>query len=323
MVLRKNLYYLLKPAIPWAIRVRIRRLIANRLRKRVSDSWPILPSEDRPPDGWPGWPNGKRFAFVVTHDVEGARGLARCRKLADLDNALGIRAAFNFVPEGEYRVPETLRASLEQEGFEVGVHDLYHDGSLYRSSRHFEKQAQKINQYLKVWAASGFRSGYMFHNLDWLHGLEILYDTSTFDTDPFEPQPDGVETTFPFWVSRNGSKGYVELPYTLPQDFTLFVLFKETTIDLWTKKLDWIAMHGGMALVIVHPDYISFDGKPNDSEYPADLYERLLKYVTTRYGDTCWYALPRDVAAFVAQIKPRPIHDTDASDGQSDNECPI
>ena len=61
--------------------------------------------------------------------------------------------------------------------------------------------------------------------------------------------------------------------------------------------------HGGMALVIVHPDYISFDEKPNDSEYPADLYERLLKYVISNYGDTCWYALPREVAAFAAQFR--------------------
>lgn len=313
-------YYFLKPAIPWAISVRVRRLIANRLRKQLSGFWPILPSAGRLPECWPGWPNGKQFAFVVTHDVEGARGLARCRKLADLDKALGIRAAFNFVPEGEYRVPRTLRASLEQEGFEVGVHDLYHDGSLYRSSRHFEKQAPKINQYLKVWAASGFRSGYMFHDLDWLHDLDVLYDTSTFDTDPFEPQPDGVGTIFPFWVPRNGSKGYVELPYTLPQDFTLFVLLKETTIDLWMKKLDWVASHGGMALVVVHPDYMSFDGRPDSREYQADLYERLLKYVITRYGDTCWYALPREVAAFAAQIKPRLAHGTLTSVCRSDSE---
>lgn len=305
-----KLYYFLKPAIPWAIRIRVRCLFAKRLRKQVSDSWPILPSAARLPEGWPGWPNGKEFAFVVTHDVEGARGLARCRKLADLDKALGIRASFNFVPEGEYRVPDTLRATLEQEGFEVGVHDLHHNGSLYRSSRHFAEQAPRIKQYLRMWGASGFRSGFMLHNLDWLHGLDMLYDTSTFDNDPFEPQPDGVGTIFPFWVPRNGSKGYVELPYTLPQDSTLFVLFKETTIDLWKKKLDWVASHGGMALLIVHPDYMSFDGKPSSSEYPVDLYERLLKYVITCYGDICWYALPREVAAFAAQIKPARVHGT-------------
>lgn len=293
--------------------MRVRRLVANRLRKQFSSSWPILPSAAQPPKSWGGWPNGKQFAFVVTHDVEGARGLARCRKLADLNKALGIRSAFNFVPEGEYLVPDSIRANLEQDGFEVGVHDLHHNGSLYRSLRHFKEQGPRINHYLTRWVASGFRSGHMFHNLDWLHGLDLLYDTSTFDTDPFEPQPDGVGTIFPFWVQGNGLKGYVELPYTLPQDSTLFVLLKETTIDLWIKKLDWVASHGGLALVIVHPDYISFDGQPDSSEYPADLYERLLKYVITRYGDSCWYALPREVAAFVAKDKPWFVQNTSHS----------
>ena len=40
----------------------------------------------------------------------------------------------------------------------------------------------------------------MLHNLVWLRDLDILYDASTFDTDPFEPQPEGMETIFPFWV---------------------------------------------------------------------------------------------------------------------------
>ena len=144
----------------------------------------------------------------------------------------------------------------------------------------------------------------MFHNLDWIHALDVSYDASTFDTDPFEPQPDGVGTIFPFWVQRNGSRGYVELPYTLPQDSTLFLLLQEKTIDVWTKKLDWIAEHGGMVLVNVHPDYIDFAGNGKSSEFSAELYEGLLKYVASRYRDTCWFALPRDVAKFVAQFKP-------------------
>lgn len=295
----RYLYYLLKPAIPYGIRIRLRRFWARRLRSVCGSAWPLLESAATTPVGWQGWPNGKKFAFVLTHDVEGARGLARCQKLMEIDEALGIRSAFNFVPEGEYRVPDSLRDLLAKKGFEVGVHDLYHDGSLYRSAKHFRKQAGILNEYLKKWGAWGFRSGFMLHNLDWIHELDVLYDASTFDTDPFEPQPDGVQTIFPFWVQSSGIKGYVELPYTLPQDSTLFVLLKETTIDLWMKKLDWIAEHGGMALVIVHPDYLCFQGRPNSSEYPVDLYEQFLKYVTTKYGDTCWFALPREVAVFV------------------------
>jgi peptidoglycan/xylan/chitin deacetylase (PgdA/CDA1 family) len=238
--------------------------------------------------------------------------------LAELDKAFGIRSSFHFVPEGEYRLPDDLRTDLEQDGFEVAVHDLHHDGTLYRSAQDFQAQARAINQYLQKWKASGFRAGFMFHNLDWLHDLDVLYDASTFDVDPFEPQPDGVETIFPFWVQRHGSKGYVELPYTLPQDSTLFVILKETTIDLWTTKLDWVASHGGMALMIVHPDYLSFAGRPTSSEYSADLYERLLKYVVSRYGDSCWYALPREIAAFAAQVKPRLADETLTSGRCSD-----
>ena len=301
----KTVYYLLKPIIPWHVRMSIRRMMANRLRRRHVDCWPIQKSAAKAPQNWPGWPDGKQFAFVLTHDVEGTRGLQRCKKLAELDKALGFRSSFNFVPEGEYRLPADLHTYLNQEGFEVGVHDLHHDGSLYRSLRGFKGQAQIINQYLKSWGAVGFRSGFMFHNLEWLKDLSVLYDASTFDVDPFEPQPDGVNTIFPFWVPSGGpADGYVELPYTLPQDSTLFLLFKERTIAVWTKKLDWVAEHGGMALLNVHPDYINFKGRETSSEFSAELYESFLKHVMNRYQSSCWFALPRDVAKYVARFKP-------------------
>jgi hypothetical protein len=274
------------------------------LLRKSSDVWPINTGAAKAPDGWPGWPNGKKFAFVLTHDVEGRRGLERCRQLADLEQAFGVRSSFNFVPEGEYRVPESLRAYLGQEGFEVGVHDLHHDGTLYRSWKSFKNQSHAINHYLQSWNVVGFRAGFMFHNLQWLHQLNVLYDLSTFDTDPFEPQPDGVNTIFPFWVPGNNSRGYVELPYTLPQDSTLFLVLQEKSYETWSRKLDWVAAHGGMALVNVHPDYMNFDGNPESSEYPADLYKDFLTYVTSRYRDSCWFALPREVARFAAQTKP-------------------
>jgi hypothetical protein len=144
----------------------------------------------------------------------------------------------------------------------------------------------------------------MFHNLKWLQNLNVLYDASTFDTDPFEPQPDGVRTIFPFWVPGDRSGGYVELPYTLPQDSTLFLLLKETNIDIWIRKVDWVAAHGGMALLNVHPDYISFAGRGGSSEYSAELYERFLKHVSARYRDAAWFALPKEVASYVSQFKP-------------------
>ena len=296
-----SLYCAAKPLIPFRVRLALRQLHAAYIRPGYVNSWPIDSAAGRSPEGWVGWPGGKQFAFVLTHDVEGLRGLGKCRQLADLDVDLTFRSAFNFVPEGEYRVPDSLRTFLTEKGFEVGVHDLCHDGSLYASRKNFQCGAQKINQYIEQWGAVGFRSGFMRHNLKWLDELNVLYDGSTFDTDPFEPQPDGVGTIFPFWVSANGHNGYVEIPYTLPQDSTLFIALKETSIDIWKRKLDWVAEKGGMALVNVHPDYIAFDDPVSCGEYSYRRYRELLEYVKTCYLDDCWFALPKDVANYYYQ----------------------
>jgi hypothetical protein len=161
----------------------------------------------------------------------------------------GIQTSFNFVPE-RYSVSSQLRHNLNSNGFEVGVHGLYHVGKLYKSKELFQRRAKRINHYLKDWNAIGFRSPSMHYNLEWIHDLNIEYDASTFDTDPFEPWTQGVRMIFPFRVSNDSTQsGYVELPYTLPQDFTLFVLMKQKNIDIWKKKLDWIVEQGGMALL--------------------------------------------------------------------------
>ena len=205
-MLRNRIYYGLKPFVPQVIRTAVRRKWALRLRDRIGDVWPIMPGSEHPPSNWQGWPDGKKFAFVLTHDVESSAGLANCPSLAQLEIELGFRSSFNFVPEGSYRVPAELREELTANGFEVGIHDLKHDGHLFSSHRGFKRRAVKINGYARKWGASGFRSGFMLRNLDWLHDLDVQYDASTFDTDPFEPQPDGGHTIFPFWVPRsNGS----------------------------------------------------------------------------------------------------------------------
>ena len=291
-------YYRLKPFMPHGLRLAFRRWRAGRRQRAFAHEWPIKPGTEKPPAGWQGWPDGKKFALVLTHDVERAGGLERCRALAELEMSRGFRSAFNFVPEGDYRVPSEFRAFLTKNGFEVGVHDLHHDGKLYWSRDEFRRNAASINRYLREWQATGFRSGFMHHNLEWLHDLEADYDCSTFDTDPFEPQPDGVNTIFPFWVSAPGRPGYVELPYTLAQDFTLFLLLQEKGIEIWKKKLDWIAEHGGMAMLDVHPDYMGLTGpgEPGQS-YPIARYAEFLDYAKKKYEGQYWAALPKEVAA--------------------------
>ena len=153
----------------------------------------------------------------------------------------------------------------------------------------------------KDWRAVGFRAPSMFHNLEWIHDLRIEYDLSTFDTDPFEPQSNGVGTIFPFMV-RIGSvrPGYVELPYTLAQDHTLFVILKEKSTEIWKKKLEWIADLGGMALMNIHPDYVNFNGtRQSQDEYPLDYYEGFLQYVKARHEGKYWHLLPKQIFAYI------------------------
>jgi len=304
----KTIYYNLRPFIPRPLQIVLRRQIVLRKCKLYSHIWPIDEKAGNLPDDWSGWPDQKRFALVLTHDVDTAKGHKKCRELLDLEKSIGVRSSFNFVPE-RYNVSPDLRHYLIDNGFEVGVHGLKHDGKLYRSRKIFQSRSIRINHYLKAWESVGFRSPAMHCNLDWIHYLNIEYDASTFDTDPFEPQPDGVGTIFPFCVRADTNpRGYVELPYTLPQDFTLFVIMKQKNIKVWKEKLDWIAKKGGMVLLNTHPDYMDFKGKEvRMDEYPAKYYVEFLEYVKSEYEGQYWHVLPKDMAKFWSKnLRARP-----------------
>ena len=282
----------------------MRKAVVRRIRKRTHGVWPIFQGSERLPRNWSGWPHEKKFALILTHDVEGQRGLDRVKQLAALEIKLGFRSSYNLIPEGQYSVPLALRSWLTDHNFEVGVHDLHHDGKLYSSREDFHRKARRINYYLKNWNAVGFRSGFMLHNLDWLRALDVQYDLSCFDTDPFEPQPEGVHTIFPFWVPRSNSpeSGFVEMPYTLPQDSTMFFLLGEKSDEIWRRKLDWLAGHGGMALLNVHPDYVAFDHSPRKGqEFKASFYSDFLQYVNQTYRGKFWNPLPREAAEYASR----------------------
>lgn len=293
---------MLKPFIPARMQLAWRRGRTRVLYPFYKRVWPICQDACKPPMDWGGWPDQKKFAFVLTHDVESHRGHENCARLASIEEELGFRSAMYFVPE-RYSVSPELRHYLTSHGFEVGVHGLKHDGKLYNSRSSFHKRAVEINRYIKEWAAVGFRSPAVQHNLAWIHDLDIEYDASTYDIDPFQPQSGGMGRIFPLWVPREGNeKGFVELPYTLPQDWTIFSELQEKNIEIWTRKVDWIAEHGGMVLLITHPDYMNVDGEPLKCvEYPAQFYVDFLTYVKTKYEGQYWHVLPRQMARFWAK----------------------
>lgn len=305
MLIRKA-YYSIKFLIPRSLQIRLRRYVINRQLPLHRDVWPIKRDACKPPEGWSGWPEGKKFALVLTHDIETGKYLEKCQILAEIEERRGFRSSFNFVGR-DYQIPAGLQRYLIDRGFEIGMHGWTHGRNPFSSRSVFEKQAREINRTLKEWGSVGFRSPSMYHNLEWLHDLDIEYDASTFDTDPFEPQPDGMDTIFPFRVNgKSGRGGYVELPYTLPQDYLLFILMRERTIDIWKKKLDWVAGHGGMALFIAHPNYMNFDANPHFDEYTARYYVEFLEYIESAYGGQYWHVLPREMARWWSERYGKP-----------------
>ena len=145
----QRFYYAVKPYVPWGLRMGMRRVAARRTLHLSRSYWPISESTRRTPDGWPGWPDGKRFAVLLTHDVEGRAGLEKCAQLADVESSLGFRSAFNFDPEGDYRVAREFREHLVARGFEVGVHDLKNDGKVFKSEEKFREKAARTIYYLR------------------------------------------------------------------------------------------------------------------------------------------------------------------------------
>jgi hypothetical protein len=292
-------YYTIKPLIPRLVQVNIRRRIVKNKLKTVADFWPINKDAAKKPEDWNGWPDGKKCAVILTHDIESGLGLGKCITIAEIEKKMDLCSAFNFVPE-RYNISYQIFNQLTEMGFEIGVHDLNHDGRLFSTYKTFSQRAKRINEYLKQWNACGFRAGSMYHNLDWISELKISYDSSTFDTDPFEPQPDGVNTIFPFIVKRKFSSGtFVELPYTLPQDFLLFILMQKNDIEIWKEKVDWIFENNGMLLVNTHPDYMSLNNRHNYNEYPIQNYIELLEYICNKYNGQFLNLLPKELSILI------------------------
>ena len=292
----KRAYYAVKPIVPRFVARAMRRLQLRNTLRTFALAWPV---EDRYAlflaeairhlllltgktdlEFVHFWPADKAYAFVLTHDIETEEGQTHALEVAELDARFGFRSCFNFVPR-RYRVDGGIMAELKARGFEVGVHDYNHDGKLFASKETFSQRARLINEYANAIGARGFRAALTHRNPSWMQELEIAYDLSFFDTDPFEPIAGGTMSVWPFWIGR-----FLELPYTLVQDYTLTRVLKEKTPAIWLEKIEYVSSRCGMALLNSHPDYLG-------ARLDRHIYTEFLDRMAQR-GDF-WHALPGDV----------------------------
>jgi len=298
--LANNLYYLARPFLGVSLRRHLQRLRLADWRSIPFPRWPVdrtveqvhetmlrlcLQVQDRRevPFIW-FWPEGFPSCAIVTHDVETVKGRDFCPELMDVDENFGIKSSFQLIPEERYALSPSFIESIHSRGFEVNVHDLNHDGRLFASETSFLDRAARINQYGRAFGALGFRSGALYRNLAWYDALEFSYDMSVPNAAHLDPQRGGCCTVMPYFIGK-----ILELPVTATQDYSLFHILDQYSIDHWKRQIAQIMEKHGLASFIVHPDYVV-------EQRARDTYKSLLAFLADlRLEGETWIALPREV----------------------------
>ena len=297
----RQLYYLLRPLMPVPLRRHFQKLYFSTRDDAPFPQWPVdrtvenllerllllslqAKKLDRIPFIW-FWPRGVPTCTIITHDVETSAGVAFCPRLMDLADGFGIKTSFQVIPEKRYPVPASFLRSIQDRGFEVNVHDLNHDGHLFRDFAEFRQRAEQINRYAREFGALGFRSAVMYRNIEWLSALDVSYDMSIPNMARMDPQPGGCCTVLPFFIGP-----MVELPVTTTQDYSLFHILNDYSIQLWEQEIALIREKYGLMSFIVHPDYVT---REKEQRVYRDLLQRLCEL--RAQGET-WIALPRELA---------------------------
>lgn len=293
-------YYFVRPILPVSARKHLQRIHLKGWDKLSFPSWPVDRTVDNAlertlllslraqnvkqiPFIW-FWPERASGCALVTHDVETTEGQALCSKLMDVNDSFGIRASFQIIPEERYPVSPDFLDSIRRRGFEVVVHDLNHDGHLFRDRKRFMQRVAKINSYGKQFGATGFRAGVLYRNQAWFDALDFEYDMSVPNVAHLDPQRGGCCTVMPYFVGH-----VLELPVTMTQDYTLFHILKDYSTALWEQQIKLIMEKHGLISVVIHPDYLT-------GERERTLYEALLGHLARlREHSHLWITTPGEV----------------------------
>jgi len=296
-------YYFFRPILPVGVRKHLQRLHWKGWDKIPFPRWPVdttietlmkqsvaLLLERGAITEFPFiwfWPDAAPACVMMTHDVEGPAGAQFCGQLMDIDEEHGIKSSFQVVPDAPWSSKGSTRQlvdELRRRGFEVNVHDLTHDGYLFRNREKFLRHATAINSRGREFGSRGFRSGAMYRRQGWFASLDISYDMSVPNVAHLEPQAGGCCTVMPYFMGH-----VLELPLTASQDYTVFHILGQHSTRLWKEQIDIVLAENGLLSFIAHPDYLL---------EPAArwLYTELLRVlVSLREDRGVWTALPSEI----------------------------
>jgi hypothetical protein len=293
-------YYLIRKGLPFRIRRQLQRLYFRDWKKLPFPAWPVDFTVDalheeflrlllqatgvrKLPFIW-FWPEGASSCLIMTHDVETAAGRDFTFELMDLDDSAGIKASYQVVPEMRYEVPDAYVCGIRRRGCEFNIHDLNHDGHLYRERAEFARRAAEINGYVHRYNARGFRAGAMYRKQDWYDAFAFSYDMSVPNVAHLEPFRGGCCTVMPYFIGD-----IVELPLTTIEDYSLFHVLDDHSIELWKQQLALVRGRNGLMSMLTHPDYLI-------ERRARNVYESLLGHLRQMIArENVWAALPGDV----------------------------
>ena len=296
----RKLYYLIRGLLPVRARRHLQKYYFRDWRRLPFPAWPVDSTVDtlheeilgllmetsgvkKVPFIW-FWPEGATNCLIMTHDVETSAGRDFTSKLIDLDESFGIRASFQVIPEKRYEVPDEYVHEIRGRGCEFNIHDLNHDGHLYREWTEFVRRAERINGYIHRYNTQGFRSGAMYRIQDWYQAFEFSYDMSVPNVAHLEPMRGGCCTVMPYFVGK-----IVELPLTAAQDYSLFHILNDYSIELWKQQLALLRARNGLMSFIAHPDYLI-------ERRARNVYETLLAYLQEMIArERVWATLPGEL----------------------------
>ncbi len=296
-----RIYYFLRPGLPVGVRKYLQMFYLKDWKKIGFPSWPVdcsidnlmerlmllslrASGESRIPIIW-YWPDAHSSCAIMTHDVETRAGFEYCRTLMEIDDSFGIKSSFQIIPEERYKAGSDFLEEIRRRGFEICVHDLNHDGHLYKNHEQFLKRATKINEYGKEFKAEGFRAAVLYRKQLWYDALKFSYDMSVPNVAHLDPQRGGCCTVMPFFFEN----GILEIPVTTVQDYSLYNILHDYSISLWKQQADIIMGKHGCMNFIVHPDYAM---EPRQ----VSVYKELLGYLDQlRRDNNVWITTPGEV----------------------------
>jgi peptidoglycan/xylan/chitin deacetylase (PgdA/CDA1 family) len=286
---------------------RIRRLVRDasvKRRLRASEafpSWPVEPSVEvlravylaarrcAEPELEPAplWPERRRFAVVLTHDVDSPEGMRVAGELAAAEEEHGLRSCW-YVVGRDWPLDEDALDALSGASHEIGLHDAHHDNEgPFLASERLGERLDACAALVERYGIRGYRSPSMLRTGAMYEALRgrFAYDSSIPDA-ALLPVRGGCATVFPV-----RHEGVPVVPLTLPPDGQLagLGLDPDAVAERWIEKAEWVARAGGVAVVLTHPE-------PGFSADPPmqRAYRRFLAWAAGR--PDAWHALPSEVA---------------------------